>query len=105
MSQGLFTGPSPPGKQTVSWVQKRKLSLDKCPEVPRLLDKQGADEVFGLLCDLLKALLAKLPLGGRDQGQSFCIVVALEGRLSAESAGRGRRFQYNVVCALTTRWQ
>lgn len=53
--------------------------------LPAVLVKQGADEIFGLVCDLLKALFIKLPLGGCDQGQGLCIAVTLEWRLATQS--------------------
>lgn len=52
---------------------------------PRILVEQGADEIFGLICYLVKALVIELPLGSCDQGQGLCITVPLERRLSTQS--------------------
>lgn len=109
MGQCLLTGHSLPGNHTVvvtianictqfDWVSAKK-------KRPCLFDKQGTDEVFGLLCDLFKALLAKLPLSSCDKGQSLSIIAALERRLPAESTERGRHLQYNGTCTHTTRWK
>lgn len=51
---------------------------------PGVLAEQRADEVFGLIRNIFKALLIKLPLGSCDQGQGLCITVTLEWRLTTQ---------------------
>lgn len=57
--------------------------MSLCDKSPGVFVEQGADEMFGLVCNLLKALV-KLPLGSRDQGEGLRVVVALERRLAAQ---------------------
>jgi len=52
---------------------------------PGVFAEQGADEVFGLVRDLIEALLVELPLGGCDQGEGLGVGVTLEWRLATQS--------------------
>lgn len=56
-----------------------------CVRPPAVPGKQGTDEIFGLIRNLLKALLIKLPFSRCDQGQGLCIAVTLEWRHATQS--------------------
>ena len=58
---------------------------------PGVLAEQGADEIFGLLCNLLKAFLIKLPLCRCNQSQGLCIAVTLEWRLTTQPEEKDRQ--------------
>lgn len=72
---------------------------------PGVFVKQGTDETLGLIRDLLKALLIKLPLGSCDQGQGLCVIVTLEGRLTTQSEEEQRAVLLQRLFQHTsTRW-
>lgn len=68
---------------------------------PGFFDEQRADESFGLVCDLIKALLVKLPLGSCDQGEGLCFTVTLEWRLTTQPEEVAEEQRQPA----TTRWQ
>lgn len=61
-----------------------ELNVCRLQHRPLVLFEQGADEIFGLVRDVLKALRVKLPAGCCHQSQCLCIAVPLERRLSAQ---------------------
>lgn len=69
-----------------SWTTKGALECEKTDQPPVFL-QQGADKVFSLIRDVLKAFLVKFVAGSGHESKSLGIAVPLEGRLSAEPAG------------------
>ncbi|TNN44308.1 hypothetical protein EYF80_045471 [Liparis tanakae] len=69
---------------------------------PGVFAEQGADEVFGLVRDLVEALLVELPLGGGDQGEGLGVGVTLEWRLAAQSEDRRRTLADSVCSKLSS---
>lgn len=69
---------------------------------PGVLAEQGADEIFGLVCNLIKALLVKLPLGSCDRGQGLYIAVTLEWRLPTQSEARRQKDSGVIILTVST---
>lgn len=65
-----------------------------CTHPPTLaLHKQTGDEVFGLIRNVCKLLLLKVPLTGQDVVQCLVVIVPQEWRQATKSGQRGSQGQ------------
>lgn len=113
MGKGLFTGHPAPEEHiervTGGLSEDGNWASGSCAPGPGVLVEQGTDEVFGLVCYIIKTLLVKLPLGSCNQGQGLCIAAALEWRLTTQSENQRKGTEaavslHQLLQPKSTRW-